>query len=135
VLSGRPLLAWDAVRALERAGLRFAAHSRRHPFLTAVDRPAAEAEVRESKSAVEAHVAEAVPAFAYPRGDYDDEIRAMVERAGFWGALTTRTGLNGPATPLFDLRRVEIKGDAAPLSFLLAVWVGDSRLVLRRRRP
>jgi peptidoglycan/xylan/chitin deacetylase (PgdA/CDA1 family) len=135
ILSGRPLLGWDAVGALERTGLRFAAHSRRHPFLTRVERPVAEEEVRGSKAEVEAHLADAVPAFAYPHGDYDEEIREMVERAGFWGALTTRTGLNRPATPPFALRRVEIKGEAGILEFLLAIWVGDSRLVLCRRLP
>jgi len=134
-LCGRPLLDWEAIRALERSGLQFGAHTKNHPVLTALSPAAAEAEITESKVALEAHLPGAAPAFAYPFGIYDETTRALVERAGFWGACTTRTGLNGPATPLFELRRVEVKGEFGPLRFLLALLVGDSRLVVRRRVP
>ena len=132
-LCGRPLLDWGTIRELERGGLQFGAHTRRHPALTSLSPAAAEAEIAGSKAALEAHLSDAVPAFAYPYGIYDDTVRALVEGAGFWGACSTRTGLNTPATPLFELRRVEVKAEFGPLQFLLAVLVGDSRLVVRRR--
>ena len=132
-LCGRPLLDWEAIEALERGGLQFGAHTKNHPVLTALSPAAAEAEITESKAALEARLPGAAPVFAYPFGIYDQTTRALVERAGFWGACTTRTGLNGPATPLFELRRVEVKGEFGLLRFLLAILVGDSRLVVRRR--
>jgi len=133
VLCGRPLLDWDAIQELVRDGLQFGAHTRRHPALASLSPAAAEAEITGSKAALEAHLPNAAPAFAYPYGIYDDTVRALVERAGFWGACTTRTGLNGPATPLFELRRVEVKAEFGLLRFLLAILVGDSRLVVWRR--
>jgi peptidoglycan/xylan/chitin deacetylase (PgdA/CDA1 family) len=135
VLHDRPLLDWEAIRNLERSGLQFGSHTRNHPVLTALPAPAAELEIGGSKRAVEDHLPEAVPTFAYPYGIYDETVRALVERAGFWGACTTRTGLNGPGTPLFELRRVEVRGEFGLIRFILAVLVGDSRLVITRRVP
>lgn len=134
-LHGRPLLDWGAVEALARAGLQFGAHTSKHAALTAVPEAEAELQVVDSKSAVADRVPAAVPVFAYPYGRYDASVRTLVERAGFWGACTTRTGLNRPDTPLFELRRVEVRGEFGPIRFLLAVLVGDSRLVLTRRVP
>ena len=42
-LSGRPLLDWEAIRALKRGGLQFGAHTKNHPVLTKLSPAAAEA--------------------------------------------------------------------------------------------
>jgi glycosyltransferase involved in cell wall biosynthesis/peptidoglycan/xylan/chitin deacetylase (PgdA/CDA1 family) len=135
VLHDRALLGWDETRTLARSGIQFGSHTLNHPVLTALPAAAAELEIAASKAALERHLPDAAPAFAYPYGVYDETVRALVERAGFWGACTTRTGLNGPGTPLFELRRVEVRGEFGLMRFLLAILVGDSRLVLLHRVP
>jgi peptidoglycan/xylan/chitin deacetylase (PgdA/CDA1 family) len=65
-------------------------------------------EILGSKTAIERALGIPARAFAYPNGgagDYTASTVRLVQECGFTCAVTTRWGLNGPATPAFELRR------------------------------
>jgi peptidoglycan/xylan/chitin deacetylase (PgdA/CDA1 family) len=102
------MLTWDDVRALRGLGFAIGAHTVTHPVLSRVSPERAWAEIVGARDAIETGLGTRPRAFAYPNGgpdDYTAEVTAMVRRAGFTCAVTTRFGINGPATSRWELRR------------------------------
>ena len=106
--SKRVMLTWEEVGALRGLGFSVGAHTVTHPILSRVTPKRAREEIQGSKSAIERALGVPVRAFAYPNGrtqDYSEATVRLVEECGLTCAVTTRRGLNGPATPVFELRR------------------------------
>jgi peptidoglycan/xylan/chitin deacetylase (PgdA/CDA1 family)/GT2 family glycosyltransferase len=122
-LAGRPLATWDAARAALPV-LAAGAHTRTHPRLTELEPAAAEQEVAGSRADLERALGTPVEHFAYPYGKRSPEVEAVVRRAGFASACGTVAGMNGPATSLFDLRRLEVVGTTRLWRFALELWLG-----------
>jgi peptidoglycan/xylan/chitin deacetylase (PgdA/CDA1 family) len=113
-----PMLAWDEVADLDRAGrLRFGAHTITHPILTALDAPTARAEIAGSKSALEARLGHPVPAFCYPAGLFGARERALVAQAGFRLATSCEPGINTALTDPLALRRIQVDHRDSLLDF------------------
>jgi peptidoglycan/xylan/chitin deacetylase (PgdA/CDA1 family) len=95
----------DELRALHAAGMELGAHSMRHLDLTTLGRDEALREIVGSKDVVEAVIGAPITSFCYPAGRFGTEVRALVEQAGFIGAVTTAaTGDFGDALLLPRLR-------------------------------
>jgi hypothetical protein len=62
--------------------------------------------------------------FAYPYGKMSPAATAAVERAGFLGAVCSRSGFNDPAAPDYALRRIEVQGADSLAAFGRAVRRG-----------
>jgi len=131
-LAARPLMDWDTVRALERAGVRFAPHGRTHAPLKGQSAERLHAEIAGAWADVTRAVSHPVPVFAFPFGLADDDARNAVQDAGLDAACTVRRGQNWPSAPLLGLRRVQVRGDTGRLAFRFAVWHGDERPPFRR---
>jgi peptidoglycan/xylan/chitin deacetylase (PgdA/CDA1 family) len=134
-----PVLGWDDVVALDRGGtLRFEAHTVTHPSLLALDEGAARAEIRDSRTELEARLGRAVSAFAYPAGLFGERERRLVAEAGYAAAVSCEPGVNLPGTDRFALRRRQIDARDRLLDFRAKVGGGhDTPLPLRglyRRR-
>lgn len=130
-LGGRPLLDWDGLRALGRYRLDVGAHTRTHPRLPELDETALAAELAGSRADLEAALGQPVRSLAYPFGRTSRAVVAAAGRAGFAGACGIARGLNDPATPLLELRRSPVDGDASTLRFELAVRFGDPDFLRR----
>jgi peptidoglycan/xylan/chitin deacetylase (PgdA/CDA1 family) len=98
----RLMLSWDEVDALRGLGFAIGAHTVHHPILSRLQPEAAWGEIHGSKVTIEKKLGMPVRGFA---DDYTPETVALVERAGFGCAVTTRRGLNTSRTPRFELRR------------------------------
>lgn len=125
-LGGRPLMDEAALRDAAGHGVAVGAHSRTHRRLP--DLPAGElaAEVGGSRDDLVNTLGAAPATFAYPYGAYDAAAEAAAERAGFLAACATHGGANSAATPLFALRRVEIRGTTSLPAFALTLWLGGA---------
>ena len=130
-LAKRPLMELDDARKAAGGLLTFGAHTRTHPALPDISAQEAEGEIVGSKHELERALGVPVTTFAYPYGRVDDEVRAIVARAGFTCACGVVPGRNRASADDFRLRRVEIFGTDSLLRFALTVWLGD---VGRRRR-
>ncbi|HLG69307.1 MAG TPA: polysaccharide deacetylase family protein [Chloroflexota bacterium] len=131
-LARRPLLTVQQLREMAAAGVSVGAHTRTHPMLPRLSDVELERELAGSRADLSAFGAPPA-AFAYPFGETSESVRAAVRRAGFSAAFGVETGINGPATADFALRRVPVCGNHSLLRFALGVITGDPHIVPCRR--
>ena len=103
----QPLLDWDEIKTLHAAGVRFGAHSLSHAYLTKLPAAAAEAEMVDSKRAIEAVLGDTVDTFAYPYGACDLRVRALAQRH-FRIACGVRLGYAGRQSDPMELERLDM---------------------------
>ena len=104
----RPMLTWEELAEVRDLGFSVGAHTVSHPILSRVSPERAWQEIEGSRSAIEDALGVPPSAFAYPNGgleDYSESVTALVEKAGFTCAVTTRRGVNTAQTPPLELRR------------------------------
>ncbi|MBU6490848.1 polysaccharide deacetylase family protein [Patescibacteria group bacterium] len=83
----RGFLSWDNLRALLDAGMTIGAHTRSHPYLTKITDPGMLwKEIDGSKQKLEKKLNVPVSEFAYPFGQYNATVVAMVKKAGYASA-------------------------------------------------
>ncbi len=90
------VLSWDEMRAAERRGVRFGAHSMTHPVLSRCDDVQAAAEILDSWSRVRAELQNPSALFCYPNGtaaDFREREMGTVQQAGMCGALSAIPGV------------------------------------------
>jgi peptidoglycan/xylan/chitin deacetylase (PgdA/CDA1 family) len=123
-----PVLRWDEITALDRAGtLRFGAHTVTHPNLLAVDDEQARWEIVESKTVLESRLGRPVDEFCYPAGLFGERERRAVVEAGFRLAVSCEPGVNTVSTDRFALRRRQIDSRDALLDFRAKLGGGHDR--------
>jgi peptidoglycan/xylan/chitin deacetylase (PgdA/CDA1 family) len=128
-----PVLGWDEVVALDRAGtLRFEAHTVSHPNLLALDDAHARAEIADCRVELEGHLGRPVTAFAYPAGLYGERERRLAAEAGYTAAVSCEPGVNLPDTDRFALYRRQIDARDRLVDFRAKIGGGhDTPLPLR----
>ncbi len=106
------MLAWDEVARMQQSGfVRFGSHSVNHEILDRIPLDDVRNELRESRQIIEKHLGTKVNLFAYPNGNANDAVQAMVRECGYLGAVTTRRGLMAKRSPLLALPRIGIHED------------------------
>lgn len=123
-----PLLDWDTVVELDRAGtLDFGAHTLSHANLLALDEAAATREIAGSKQILEARLGHPTGTFCYPAGLHSERERRLVRESGFSAAVGAEPGPNTPQTDRFALRRTGIEPRDRLLDFRARVGGGHDR--------
>jgi peptidoglycan/xylan/chitin deacetylase (PgdA/CDA1 family) len=109
-LGERVFLSEHEIREMQAGGIAFGAHTRTHPLLTWLDRPALEHELAESRRVVEEITGSGPCWFAYPDGTFTEREMDVAREVGFAGAVQTfrRPDLGGP----FAVPRVGLDADA-----------------------
>ena len=123
------LMTWEEVMEMDRTGVEMGAHTVTHPILIHEDNETIRHEVRLSKKNLEEKLARTVRAFAYPNGDWNETVRAEVERAGFRCAFTTKRRWYCSGGDLFTIPRIIIhekkltgfRGEFSPAVFSLTL--------------
>ena len=87
-------------------------HSHTHPQLSQLDAGALASELTESKRLLEEWGQRPVTAFAFPSGDYSDDVLDAVQAAGYTSAWTTEARFHGPREHQLRLPRVSIADQA-----------------------
>jgi peptidoglycan/xylan/chitin deacetylase (PgdA/CDA1 family) len=99
---------WEDLRVAHRAGCEIGGHTVDHVVLTTEDPETAQAQIGESRRALEQALGHPVRSFAYPNGRHDATVRALTAAAGFRLAVTVQAGVNYAGTDPHELRRVPI---------------------------
>jgi peptidoglycan/xylan/chitin deacetylase (PgdA/CDA1 family) len=94
-----PVLNWPELRALARAGVTVAPHTRTHARLDRVNDERAHEELAGSRADVERELGRCPPAFAFPAGGHDERSPSFLRACGFELAFTTRRGPNDLERP------------------------------------
>jgi peptidoglycan/xylan/chitin deacetylase (PgdA/CDA1 family) len=108
---GLAMLSRSQLLALAADGCEIGAHSMSHPQLDCLSRPAAAAEIRQSKDTLEQALGRSIDTFAYPHGYHDKTVRDLVAAAGFTSAVALRNALSPADDDPFALARVTITAD------------------------
>lgn len=104
-------LTWDEMRVMAEAGMSMQAHGRDHFDLTGRDYEFLVYQILGAREAVEAHTGQPVRFFCYPSGRYDEDAMAVVEAAGYWGAVTTEWGTALRLDNRFAWPRIRVRGN------------------------
>ncbi|MBS1809108.1 MAG: polysaccharide deacetylase family protein [Acidobacteria bacterium] len=102
------LMSWEMIREMADGGISFGAHSDRHLILTLEDGATSEQEIHRSKQVLEAQLRRPVWHFAYPNGYCNPLIQAMVRRAGFASAVTTKRSIAQRGDDVMTLPRISL---------------------------
>lgn len=134
-----PVLGWDPLRALARAGVTLCPHTRTHPALDRLPADEVRREVRGSVADLERELGSAPPpVFAYPAGRLDEAAVRILGEEGIELAFTTQRGLNqlGIEHPL-RLRRINVSPRATEpvLRAQLMGWMAALRRPALLRAP
>jgi peptidoglycan/xylan/chitin deacetylase (PgdA/CDA1 family) len=100
-----PIMDPSQVREWISAGHQIGSHSLTHPYLTQLSQAQAREEITASRKKLEDLFGQRIEHFCYPYGDWNEEVADLVKAAGYTTACTTDSGLNGPASPVFALKR------------------------------
>ena len=114
------IMTWDTLRKLSRDGLTLGAHTRTHPLLNRISLNEAREEAIGSLEDLRKEISFALPIFAYPSGQFDNNVVSMLDREGFSLAFTTKRGINNinRMNPL-RIQRINV-GSRTPLPILRA---------------
>ncbi len=115
----RPLMDDAQVRDWLAAGNWIGAHTCTHPRLSRIPRAQAKEEIRAGKKKLEDRFGQSIEHFAYPFGDYDEEVVEMVREAGFRTASTMDRGINDLGMDPFRLKRWTARYPTRTLGTLL----------------
>lgn len=117
----KPIMNWEHIKELHSLGFEIGSHSLTHPYLSKIDPQKAWEEIYTSKVILEDKLGTEIKAFCYPYGDYSQQVRGMVQRAGYSIAFTTRHGSFEESENLFEVRRITIFGNDFLPKFLYKV--------------
>lgn len=88
------IMSWNTLRKLSQEGLTLGAHTRTHTLLNRIPADEARKEVVDSYEDLKREIDPAPPIFAYPGGEFNDDVVRMMECEGFSLAFTTKRGVN-----------------------------------------
>jgi peptidoglycan/xylan/chitin deacetylase (PgdA/CDA1 family) len=123
-LAGRPLLKADEAREMQAAGMELGGHTRHHQPLSEIGPGQLDGEIGGCRADLTETLGGPVSSFAYPYGKTSPAALDAVERAGFVGAVCSRSGFNDPVIPAYALRRIEVRGTDSLADFARAVRRG-----------
>jgi peptidoglycan/xylan/chitin deacetylase (PgdA/CDA1 family) len=110
-VGGSAYMTWDQIRELDATGMvDFGAHTVHHLDLQLLGPTRLWKEIYGSKLALEQQLGHPVTDFDYPSGEYNAQVIADVERAGFKTAVTTHYGVHQTINLAFTMRRVRVTG-------------------------
>ena len=115
--AGHPVMSALQARELLALGHEIGAHSLTHPRLTQVGDEQAQREIAGSKARLEDLLGVEVRAFAYPKGDHDGRVRALVAASGYRVAATVREGLVDRYPDWLALPRISARPSDSMLAF------------------
>ena len=122
------VLPWEALRQLASEGVTIGAHTRTHPALTRLAVAEARAEIEGSRDDLARQLGRAPRVFAYPFGDHDDAVVALVRDAGFALAVTCQDGHNPAWADPLRLCRTNITPRTTPLVFRFRLTDAGARV-------
>lgn len=135
----RPMLTWEQLAEISTSRIECGAHSHSHPQLDILSRAAARDEIVRSKRILEDRLGREILSFAYPFGYYTDQVRQLVQEAGYTSACAVKHAMSSAADDPFSLARLMVMADSGREEFA-ALLTGHSpspvyRIYARARTP
>ncbi len=101
-------LRWDDIAAMDPKIIEYGSHGCSHRILNPLPPAEIRRELVQSKGILEDRLKRPIKSFAYPNGDYTEEVKQLVREAGYQCAITTK-GLP-PSDSQYDLLALQRLG-------------------------
>ncbi|MDD3364830.1 MAG: polysaccharide deacetylase family protein [Syntrophomonas sp.] len=101
-------LTWDHIKILHSGGVEIGSHSHTHPALNTVSPTALAQEVVGSKQILEQKLGTKIDSFCYPCGAYNENIPAVIKKAGYTSAVTVNFRKATSQDDLYLLPRIRV---------------------------
>ena len=111
-------LTWAQMDEMAETGMDIQAHGRDHVDLRGRSYDYLVYQILGIQEAIHSHTGILPRFFCYPAGQYDADVIAVIESAGYWGAVTTEWGRTHTRENLFVMPRVRIGGADTLESFI-----------------
>jgi peptidoglycan/xylan/chitin deacetylase (PgdA/CDA1 family) len=112
--SERLLMNWDEAREMLQSRLvSFGAHTVSHAMLDQLPLEQVQRELVECATAIHSEIGVSVEYFAYPNGNYTQQVLSTLPAFGITAAVTTKNGLVNGNSPLLELPRIAIHEDVS----------------------
>jgi peptidoglycan/xylan/chitin deacetylase (PgdA/CDA1 family) len=119
------LMTWDQLAQVQATGLvDLEAHTVHHPHLTQLSDADLQAELVNSKQALESHLGKEIRVMAYPYGDYDARVEQFAWQDGYGGALKAWGGVEQTSELKYELNRISMLRGTTPAQML--ALMGDT---------
>ena len=102
-------LDWDNVREMANYGIDFGAHGITHAQMTKINLEQARNEISLSKKKIEDEIGRPVTSFSYPNGDFDEDIKQILQDEGFTCGISTRRGTCNTKSDRWELKRIGVE--------------------------
>lgn len=99
---------WEDVRSLALAGVAIGSHTSSHKILTRIPPAEVTEEVAESRRVLQDKLNKCCDLFSYPNGDWSEEVKLSVARAGYRLACTTEPGIWSAEADTLLIPRINI---------------------------
>lgn len=132
-------MTWEQIAELRAHGVTFGSHTSTHEILTTLPAALAEQEIVSSREAIQQRLGGSCHLFAYPNGNYSEEVRDLVANAGYkFAFLDQEPGvwtqdcdpLLIPRVNVCEYHLVDSNGNFSPLIFDYAVVWSAARGLL-----
>ena len=119
----RRMLSAGEITEMKKSGLvELGAHAMTHAPLSKCTEEELEYEIRQSKDDLEPIWSQTVTFFAYPFGDYTDNVVASLKKNGYTAAVTLDNGLVTAGDDLHLLKRISVvRDDTAPSILVMKI--------------
>jgi peptidoglycan/xylan/chitin deacetylase (PgdA/CDA1 family) len=114
----------EAALAMQAAGHEIGGHTLAHTSLTGLDTAGKIAEVAGSRDNLLSAGFSPVASFAYPYGDYNDEVKTVVAEAGFSSGRSVDRGFNDKATDVYALKIQQVGRNASVAD--INAWINQA---------
>jgi peptidoglycan/xylan/chitin deacetylase (PgdA/CDA1 family) len=111
-------LTWAQMKEMSDAGMAIEGHGRDHVDLRGRSNDFLVYQILGIQEAIVYHTGRLPRFFAYPSGQYDANVIAVLKSAGYWGAVTTDWGKEHTLEAMFEMERVRIRGSDTLESFV-----------------
>ena len=123
-----PLLTAETIVELDSQGFEIGSHTCNHVRLTQVDPEVAREEIEQSFRVLNRLLGKEPQIFCYPYGAHDDNVRTMVQNAGYRASCTVEKGWNSPSTNRYQWMRTNVRRDTSSPILFWKLW-RQNRLV------
>lgn len=107
---------WAQLKEMEQFGVTAGSHTLDHVYLPGAAKDVQRHQITESKKVIERNLGHSIDYIAYPSGGFTNDIKAMVQQAGYRGACTTNRGYTTLNRDIYELKRIRLKSNESNIS-------------------
>ena len=126
-------LTWPQIKEMLGSGQMIGSHTYNETYLPSLSLEEQKKSINESKKLLEAQLGQKIDYFSYPVGGFSEEIKKMVQDAGFKGACTTNRGKIRFNKDMYELKRIRF-GDSDNSEMILRIKLSGYYNLFRKSR-